>query len=80
MINKDLLLIPGQDTISIINVNKYNLVRKIDVNGSYYICGICLLNDNILLTGDCNKIIRQWKIEGDNLILISQKEKYMTMI
>ena len=29
----------------------------------------------MLLTGDETKIIRQWKIEGDNLILISKKEK-----
>ena len=75
MINKDLLFIPGQNIISIINVNKYNIVRNINVNGSDWICGICLLNENILLTGDDNKIIKQWKIEGDNLILISQKEK-----
>jgi len=75
MINKDLLLIPGENKISIINVNKYNIVRIIDVNGSGWICGASLLNENILLTGDWNEIIRQWKIEGDNLILISQKEK-----
>ena len=75
MINKDLLLIPGENKISIINVNKYNIVRKINVNGSDWICGICLLNENILLTGDYNEIIKEWKIEGDNLILISQKEK-----
>ena len=29
----------------------------------------------MLLTGDESKIIRQWIIEGDNLILISKKEK-----
>ena len=75
MINKDLLIIPGQNMISIINVNKYNIVRNINVNGSDWICGVCLLNENILLTGDDNEIIKQWKIEGDNLILISQKEK-----
>ena len=75
MINKDLLIISGQNMISIINVNKYNIVRKINVNGSDWICGVCLLNENILLTGDYNEIIKQWKIEGDNLILISQKEK-----
>ena len=74
MINKDLLIIPGKNKISIINVNKYNIVRIIDVNGSDWIHGVCMLNENILLTGDCNKIIREWKIEGDNLILISQKE------
>ena len=28
----------------------------------------------MLLTGDESKIIRQWRIEGDNLILISKKE------
>ena len=33
-----------------------------------------MLNENILFTGDSNKVIREWKIEGDNLILISQKE------
>ena len=34
-----------------------------------------MLNNNMLLTGDWNEIIRQWKIEEDNLILISKKEK-----
>ena len=29
----------------------------------------------MLLTGDYSETIRQWKIEGDNLILISKKEK-----
>ena len=29
----------------------------------------------MLLTGDDKKIIRQWRIEGDNLILVSKKEK-----
>ena len=29
----------------------------------------------MLLTGDGSNIIRQWRIEGDNLILISKKEK-----
>ena len=75
MINKDLLLIPGQNKISIINVNKYNIVRIVDVKGSDWICGVCMLNENILLTGDYNEIIKEWKIEGDNLILISKKKK-----
>ena len=75
MINKDLLLIPGENKISIIDVNKYNLVRIIEANGSGWIYGVCMLNENILLTGDKKGIIKQWKIEGDNLMLISQKEK-----
>ena len=33
-----------------------------------------MLNQNMILTGDATKTIRQWKIDGDNLILISKKE------
>ena len=29
----------------------------------------------MLLTGDYAEVLRQWKIEGDNLVLISKKEK-----
>ena len=75
MITEELLLIPGQNKIFIINVYQYRLVRIIDVPGSSWICGVCMLNENMLLTGDYTEIIRQWRIEGDNLILISQKEK-----
>ena len=73
MIKKDLLLIPGNNQISIINTDQYKLIRKIEVPGSKWIFGVCMLNKNMLLTGD-SKIIRQWKIEGDNLILVSKKE------
>ena len=75
MIKKDLLLIPGENQISIINTNQHNLVRKIEVPGSSWIYGVCMLNKNMLLTGDCSYTLRQWKIEGDNLILVSKKEK-----
>ena len=75
LINKELLVIPGENKISIVNVNEYKLVRIIEVPGSSWICGICMLNKNMLLTGDCAKVLRQWKIEGDNLVLISKKEK-----
>ena len=75
MISQELLAIPGYDKISIINVNEYKLIRIIEVPGSTWICGVCMLNKNILLTGDSSKIIRQWKIEGDNLILLYIKEK-----
>ena len=74
MIKKDLLLIPGYNIISIINTEQYKLVRKIEVPGSNWIYGVCMLNENMLLTGDDSKIIRQWKIEEDNLILVSKKE------
>ena len=57
------------------NVNEYKLVRIIEVPGSSWICGICMLNKNMLLTGDSAELIIQWKIEGDNLVLVSKKEK-----
>ena len=75
MISKDLLLIPGDSKISIVNVNHYNIARIIDVPGSSWITGVCMISQNILITGDYAEIIRQWRIEGDNLILISKKEK-----
>ena len=51
MMTKDLLLITGENKISIINVNNYKL-RIINVPGSGYIRGLCILNQNMLLTGD----------------------------
>ena len=75
MIKKNLLLVPGKNKISIINTDEYNLVRTIEVPNSDLITGVCLLNKDMLLTGDFSNTIRQWKIEGDNLILMSKKEK-----
>ena len=75
MINKELLVIPSENKISIVNINEYKLTRIIEVPGSSWICGICMLNKNMLLTGDYAEVLRQWKIEGDNLVLISKKEK-----
>ena len=74
MITKDLLLITGYELLSIINVNNYSLSRTISVgySGSIYLS--CMLNKNILLTGDEKRRIIQWKIEGDNLKLLSIKE------
>ena len=74
MISKNLLLIPGINKISIININEYNIIKIIDVPNSNSIIGVCMLNDNILFTGNENGIISQWRVEGDNLILFSQKE------
>ena len=78
MMKKDLLLIPGENQLSIINTNEYKLIRTINVPNASTITGVCLLNKDMLLTGDYSETIRQWKIEGDNLILISKKEKAHT--
>ena len=74
MMTKDLLLATGENKLSIININLHNIIRTIDVSGSGSIYCACMLNENILLTGDGNKRIIQWKIVGDNLQLISKKE------
>ena len=74
MISKDLLLITGYNKISIINVNSYNLIKTINVDNSRWINAVCILNKDMILTGDDNKRIIQWKIDNDNLKLISIKE------
>ena len=74
MISKDLLFISGINSISIINIKYYEIIREIELPNSGCINGACILNKNILLTGDNNGKIREWKIEDDNLILISKKE------
>ena len=78
MITEDLLLINGNQTLSIINVNQHDLVRIINVSDSDAILSCCMLNKYILLTGDGSHKIKQWKIEGDNLNLISIKENAHT--
>ena len=75
MISKDLLMITGENKILIVNINSYNIIRTIDVPNSNNILDACILNENQFLTCDDNLNIIQWKIEGDNLILISKKEK-----
>ena len=74
MISKDLLLIAGIDKISIVNVKVYKTIKILNVYGSDSIYTICMLNKDMILTGDEKKRIMQWKIKNDNLKLISKKE------
>ena len=74
MITKDLLLISGDELLYAVNVNNYSLSRTISVGYSGYINISCMLNKNMLLTGDDESRIIQLKIEGDNLKLLSMKE------
>ena len=74
MINNDLLLIGGCNMIYIINVNEYKKIRQIDIPNTGFICATCKLNYNIIIIGDKNGSLMKWKIEKDNLILISKKE------
>ena len=75
MMTKNLLLITGENQLTIINVDSHSLVRTINVPDSSWINAACLLTNDMLLTVDNNKKIIQWKIVGDNLVKISKKEK-----
>ena len=73
MITEYLLLVSGNNKFFLINVNQHEIIRTIDDPGSEIFS--CLhLNRNMILTGDYKGRIKQWKIEGDNLKLISTKE------
>ena len=48
MITKDLLLIPGNNVINIINVNEYKKIRQIDILDSDW--NICCLYAKFLYT------------------------------
>ena len=75
MINKKLLAIPGENVLSVVNVIEYKIARIIKYPDSSWNLGICMLNKNMFLTGGSARIITQWKIEDDNIFLISKKEK-----
>ena len=49
-----------------------NIIRIITLPNLNIIVGACLLNENLLLTGDNKGILKKWKIVGNNLFLISQ--------
>ena len=74
MMSNDLLLAAGSNKLTIININSHSIIRNIDVSGSSSINSACLLTDDIILTADSNHRIIQWRIQHDNLELISKKE------
>jgi len=74
MINKELLVIPGENVLSVVNIIEYKISKLIKVPDSNWIMGICMLNKNMFLTGGRTRTIRQWKIKDDNITLISKKE------
>ena len=74
MVTNDLLLLTGNEKISIVNVNSYSVIRTINVYNSDWISCALFLNKNILLTCDYSRRIIKWKFEGDNLKFISMKE------
>ena len=55
MMTKDLLLVTGENKLSIININTHKIIKTIDASGSNWIKCTCLLSENMLLTGDDKK-------------------------
>ena len=74
MMSKDLLLVAGENKLTIININSHSIIRKIDSSSSGWIRATCLINNEMIITCDDNHKIIQWKIDGDNLRLIGKKE------
>ena len=72
MLTKELLLICRYNKITVMNVYTYNIVRSIDVPDSDWISSVIRFNKDQIVTADENKRIILWKIEGDNLRMITK--------
>ena len=75
MLSRDLLLICRYNKITIMNVNTYTIVRNINVPDSDWISSVVRFNKDQIVTADENKRIILWKIEGDNLRMITKNDK-----
>ena len=75
MLTKELLLICRYNKITVMNVYTYNIVRSIDVPDSDWISSVIRFNKEQIVTADENKRIILWKIEGDNLRMITKNDK-----
>ena len=75
MLTKELLLICRYNKITVMNVYTYNIVRTIDVPNSDWISSVIRFNKDQIVTADENKRIILWKIEGDNLRMITKNDK-----
>ena len=75
MLTKELLLICRYNKITVMNVYTYNIVRSIDVPDSDWISSAIRFNKDQIVTADENKRIILWKIEGDNLRMITKNDK-----
>ena len=75
MLTKELLLICRYNKITVMNVYTYNIVRSIDVPNSDWISSVIRFNKDQIVTADENKRIILWKIEGDNLRMITKNDK-----
>ena len=71
MISKDSMIVRGENHFYIIDTNQYAI--KGYQEDSFKLFGFCLLSDNMFLTGNKSGEIIQWKIKGNNIVIISRK-------
>lgn len=68
------LLVGATNSILIFDVNQHRQIREIKQDNSSCFTSFVKIDENTLLSSDCNGKIRQWIIDDDNLILKSSKE------
>ena len=73
MLSNKLLLIPGRNKISLVNINTYKIIKVIEAPDSGFMFGTCMIKNDMVLTGGQFNLY-QWKIEFDNLVLYSKKK------
>ena len=73
MISNNLLCIFGNDQMTIVNINKYTIVNKINTLKSNYLNCFIILNDR-LITGDWNGNLKEWKISRNHIVLKTTME------
>ena len=67
------LLVGATNAILIFDINQHRQIREIESTNSSAITSFVKINKNCLLSADCNGNIKQWIIDGDNLILENVK-------
>ena len=70
MITKDLLTIGSEYNLFVVNVIQYRIIKKIELLNYSCISGFCMINESTFLTTAILNIL-QWKIEGDDIKIIS---------
>ncbi len=67
------LLVGATNAILIFDINQHRQIKEIESNNSNVIMSFIKLDKNCLLSADCKGNIKQWIINGDNLILENEK-------
>ena len=74
-LNDTYLLVGATNAILIFDVNQHRQIREIESLNSDRITSFLKLDNKCLLSVDCNGNIKQWIIDGDNLIFENVKNR-----